>query len=96
MDFFRVGLVMEENGNTSVFDLDVKDAFTLLEYCMGKDEPELRARAIQMIQCFTKEALESKAFLDSSRATVEVIFALDELSVSEIFFFKAVINILKE
>jgi hypothetical protein len=92
MDFFRVGLVMEENGDTSGFDFDVKDAFTLLEYCMGKDEPELRARAIQLIQRFTKEALESNAFLDSSRATVEVVFSLDELSVSENFLFKAVIS----
>jgi hypothetical protein len=74
------------------YAMGIKDAFTLLEYCLGKDEPELRARAIELIQRFTKEALESKAFLDASRAAVEVVFSLDELSVSEIFLFKAVIN----
>jgi hypothetical protein len=73
--------------------MKVKDAFSLLEYCLGKDEPELRARAIQLIQRFTEEALDSKAFLDASRAVVEVVFSLDELSVSEICLFKAVISI---
>jgi hypothetical protein len=79
MDYFHTSMKLE-------------DVFTVLEYCVGKDEPELRARAIQLIQRFTKEALESSEFLVSSRAVVEMILSLDELSVSEIFLFKAVIN----
>jgi hypothetical protein len=70
--------------------LQVRKVFTALEYCLGKDEPELRARVTQLIQRFTEEALESRAFLEASRAAVEVVFALDELSVPEVFLFKAV------
>jgi hypothetical protein len=71
--------------------LNVNDAFTVLAYCLGKDEPELRARTIQLIQRFTKDALESYEFLDASRKVVEMVFSLDELSISEIRLFNAVI-----
>jgi hypothetical protein len=70
----------------------VGDAFTLLEYCLGKDEPELMARAIQLIQRFSQKALMSQEFLDSNRELVEMVFSLEEFSVSEIFLFKAVIS----
>jgi hypothetical protein len=70
--------------------LEIRHSFTMLEYCLGKDEPELRERAVQLIQRFTEDALESQAFLNSSRAAVEVVFKLDELSVTEIFLFNAV------
>jgi hypothetical protein len=72
-------------------ELNVKDAFNVLKYCLKKDEPELRARAMQLIQRRTKEALESREFLEASRELVEVVFSLDELSISEIDLFKAVI-----
>jgi hypothetical protein len=90
MDYFLDGVTHVTINGALKYAMEIKDAFTLLEFSVGKDEPELRGRAIQLIQCFTKEALESKAFLDASRAVVEVVFTLDELSVSEIFLFKAV------
>jgi hypothetical protein len=70
----------------------VGEAFTLLESCLGKDEPELRARAIQLIQRCSEVALNSQEFLDASREVVEEVFSLNEFSVSEIFLFKVVFS----
>jgi hypothetical protein len=77
-------------------DLKAKDAFTVLEYCLGKDEPVLRERALQLIHDFSKEALESLAFFNASHAAVQLVYLQNPHSVSEIFLFKAVINLLKK
>jgi hypothetical protein len=67
-----------------------KDAFTVLDYCVGKNEHKLNARSIQLITRFSKEVFGSKSFLESRRESVEEVFGLEELSVNEVFLFKAV------
>jgi hypothetical protein len=64
----------------------------VLDYCLGKNEPALQARAIQLISRFSKEAIGSPAFLEAGREAVVEAFGRDQLSaaVSEVFLFKAV------
>jgi hypothetical protein len=76
-------------------DLKAKDAFTVLEYCLDKDEPVLRERSLQLIQHFAKIALESQAFFNASHAAIKLVYLQNPHSVSEIFLFNAVINLLK-
>jgi hypothetical protein len=78
--------------------LKAKDAFTVLEYCLdtGKDEPVLRDRALQLIQHFAKEALESHAFFNASHAAIKLVYLQNLYSVPEIFLFNAVINLFKK
>jgi hypothetical protein len=74
------------------FELKAKDSLRMLEYCLGKDEPVLRERSLQLIRGFSKEALESQAFLKASKAAVKEVYLQNSLSVSEMFLFKAVIS----